>query len=376
MLSNLILQQILLAVLTLSVLIQLFYLLFVHLKWSFNTNKELQAKDKHPFSVIVYARNDAENLKRHLTDILEQDYINFEVIVVNDASWDETEDVLREFLRKYTRLKVVNVPEQERFKRNKKFAITMGVKAAQHEHLLFTEANCQVASRKWIKHMAAGFNEQTEIVLGYAAYQKAPGLLNLLTRYENFNKAINYMAFALRGGAYLGSGRNIAYLKSVFFRGKGFASHMHVPFGEDVLFVNQHAAKNNISIVSEDSSQVSQLHDNSIGLAQFLAQKIREMQVFSLLKPLDKFKIRLQSVSLVLFYATIITLTIIQFNWQVLLAIYVLRLLLQYIVYLKAFKKLSTPELKWFFPILDVFYSLYVLLLGTAFLFKNKRQWK
>ena len=63
-------------------------------------NKTVRKEETHfsrelpPLSVILCARNEADNLRKILPAILEQDYPQFEVIVINDASTDETEDVL------------------------------------------------------------------------------------------------------------------------------------------------------------------------------------------------------------------------------------------------------------------------------------------
>ena len=59
-------------------------------------NKAVRKEEIHfsrelpPLSVILCARNEAENLRKILPAILEQDYPQFEVIVINDASTDET----------------------------------------------------------------------------------------------------------------------------------------------------------------------------------------------------------------------------------------------------------------------------------------------
>ena len=202
-----------------------------------------------PVSVIISARNEANNLTENLPLILEQNYPDFEVIVVNDCSLDDSENVLKEFQLKYPHLKMVTVTEHDRFKTGKKFALTMGIKAAKNEHLLFTDADCQPASADWISRMmASNFSGSTEIVLGYSPYYRTSGFLNSFIRFETLKTAINYLSAALAGNAYMGIGRNLAYTKTLFFKNKGFASHMHVLSGDDDLFVNQNATADNTAI--------------------------------------------------------------------------------------------------------------------------------
>ena len=366
--------HILLVLLGISLAIQLYFLLFVQLRLARYPVKKIQGKQQNPVSVIICVRNEAELIRQHLPAFLEQDYPEFELIIVNDCSWDETEDLLRTLAAEHKNLKVVTVPEQERFKRNKKFALSMGIKAAQHEHLLLSEMDCKPASKKWIKEMQDNFVEGAEFVLGYAPQQKFPGVLPFFMRYETFLNALNYLSFALNSGAFMGTGRNIAYLKSVFFRSKGFASHMHIPSGDDVLFVNQHAGNDNVRIEVKPGAQV--WNSSKMSFGKFVKQKLKDMQLAVHFKFKDRFKLQIQFLSALLFYGTLLALLILQFDWRMVLGIYLLRLVLQFGVYYKIFKRLSYPELKWSLPVLDFAYLIFMLILNTVFLFKNKAEWK
>ena len=201
-----------------------------------------------PVSVIISARNEAKNLKENLPSILTQNYPNFEVVVINDCSSDSSDLVLDEFKEAYPNLKVVTINEHVRFKTGKKFALTLGIKAAANEHLLFTDADCRPLTGDWITRMATNFTGQIQIVLGYSPYHKTGGFLNNLIRFETIKTAINYLSSALNGDAYMGIGRNLAYTKTLFFSAKGFAAHMHILSGDDDLFVNQNATADNTAI--------------------------------------------------------------------------------------------------------------------------------
>src|SRR5690606_19848156 len=184
-------------------------------------------------SVIISARNESGNLQKNLYTILNQSYKNFEVIVVNDCSYDDSEDILKNIKSEFPdRLKIVNLLEDDRYRRGKMFALTMGIKAAQYEHLLFTDADCVPDSSQWINQMQSSF-QQKEIVLGYSPYIRHKGLLNAIIRFETFYTALQYFSFALKGYTYMGVGRNLAYTKTLFFKHKGFASHMHILSGDD-----------------------------------------------------------------------------------------------------------------------------------------------
>ena len=134
-------------------LIQLYYILKYYWILAFKALPIASQAGLLPVSIIIAARNESENLQKYLDSILLQDYPNFEVIVVNDCSYDLSTDLLKGYKERYAHLKVLELAEDERFKHGKKFALTLGIKSAQHEHLLFTDADCMPVSNQWLRNM-------------------------------------------------------------------------------------------------------------------------------------------------------------------------------------------------------------------------------
>jgi glycosyltransferase involved in cell wall biosynthesis len=334
----------------------------------------LPRSENLPVSVIICARNEEVNIEKNLKYILEQDYTNFEVVVVNDCSNDNSDLILREYSSKYPHLKVVTVNEHERFKTGKKFAVTMGIKAAQNENLLFTDADCRPASLNWIRRMQENFSGSTEIVLGFSPYERLSGFVNLLIRFETFFTALNYLSFALARKPYMGVGRNMAYTKTLFFKGKGFASHMHIPSGDDDLFVNQNANTKNTVIEIDTEAQVWSEPKKTIGT--YLKQKLRHLGAGKAYKAEHKRMLTLQSGSAMLFYTLLIALVVLKADWWFLLSLYFVRLLALAFVYFPIFKKLNYDDLKWWLPLFDFIYYFYILALSLLTIFKKKVQWK
>jgi glycosyltransferase involved in cell wall biosynthesis len=208
-----------------------------------------------PVSVIICAKNEDENLTEFLPKILTQDYpAGFEVIVVNDCSYDNTENVIDEFAKIFPNLRKANIKEDAYYKHGKKFALLVGIKAAANNRLVLTDADCYPASDQWLKEMALGFGVKKEIVLGYGAYEKQKGLLNKLIRFDAFIIAVQYLSAAIKNKAYMGVGRNLAYNKDTFFNNKGFANHYHVNSGDDDLFVNEAATEQNVAVCVSHNS--------------------------------------------------------------------------------------------------------------------------
>ena len=153
------------------VAIQLFYYVFVFGKFAFVKMPKSTPK-KIPVSVIVCAKNEEENVKKFVPILAAQDYPDFEIILIDDASSDETLEVFEAFEKEYKNIRLVKVENNEAFWGNKKFALTLGIKAAKKEYLLFTDADCFPTSKDWIKEMSAQFTSEKTIVLGYGGYEK------------------------------------------------------------------------------------------------------------------------------------------------------------------------------------------------------------
>jgi len=327
-----------------------------------------------PVSVIISARNEAENLRQYLPAILEQNYPDYEVIVVNDCSYDESDTVLQDIEKQYSRLKVVTITEHDRFKTGKKFALTLGIKAAKNEHLLFTDADCEPASPNWVARMAANFTTGADIVLGYSPYRKRKGLLNAFIRFETLKSAVNYLSAALTGDPYMGIGRNLAYTKTLFFNGKGFASHMHIMAGDDDLFVNQNAtAENTIIEIHPEAFTYSPAKST---ISTLFRQKKRHLGVGKYYKSKHRRILTVDALTGGLFYL-LLTLCLL-FNFEPILAIsiFIFRLIFQYIIYNKIFKKLDSSDLLFYLPGLDVLYYTYLNVFGFIASFIKTKQWK
>lgn len=201
-----------------------------------------------PVSVIVYTKNESDNLSRFLPSILEQQYPDYEVIVVNDGSTDESDSVLKSFEQQYKHLYHTYIPEDVKYLSRKKLSLTVGIKAAKHDILLFTEANCHPSSNKWVEKMARNFTQGTDVVLGFAAYEKRKGFLNRIASYDNLMTGLQYLSSALAKHPYMGSGKNLAYRKDLFFQHKGFYKSLNLHAGEDDLFINEIANKRNTRV--------------------------------------------------------------------------------------------------------------------------------
>ena len=368
------LESCLLGALVLCLAVQLYFSLFVHLKLARVAVEPVAEASGNPLSVIICARNEAENLSQYLPAVLQQNHPSYEVIVVNDRSWDGTADVLEEFAKQYKHLKIVTVAEGGKFIAGKKFAVTMGIKAAVNEWLVFTDADCIPASASWLMGMQQSENENISIVLGYSPYLRKRGLLNSLIRFETFFTAVNYLGFALKGMPYMGVGRNMAYRKTLFFKNKGFAAHMHIPSGDDDLFVNAHATASNTAIRINPETHVWSAPNTSF--ASYLRQKKRHFGAGKLYKPKHKFILSLQIIFQFLFYGLFVALLFFKPALYYAAGVFLFSLIIRSFIYPRLLKRLNYADLRWWFPILDILLFIFLVFNGIVSIFVKKVKWK
>ena len=234
----------------LCVAIQLVFTFYFFSRLAFTSFKKKNNKniEQPPVSIIIAARNDSDNLFANLPLILEQDYPNFEVIVVNHQSIDESYHIINAYKMQYPHLRMIEVERSKHIGIGKKLPLTLGVKSALHEHLVFTDADCQPNSNQWLKGMVDGFANDTKIVLGYGPYREEAGFLNKVIRFDTIFIAMNYFSFALAKTPYMGVGRNLAYTKSAFKSVSGFKSHYAISSGDDDLFIQEASKINSYTI--------------------------------------------------------------------------------------------------------------------------------
>ncbi len=345
------LDLIILSVIGVSFLIQLFYYLFFFLRVSFHKTKKKQTAPP-PVSVIIAARNEAQNLKKNLPSVLDQEYPNFEVIVVNDRSWDSSNEILLEFQKNYSNLKIVNNPDLGKDGFSKKLALTLGIKAAQNECLLFTDADCYVNSNIWIRNMSNSFSSEKSIILGAGPYHKQKGFLNKLIRYDSLYIAVQYMGMAMAKIPYMGVGRNLAYKKKIYETLSGFKSHYHIPSGDDDLLVNKGANSQNTAVVFNKESIT--LSEPKSTFKEWITQKSRHHETgkYYLLK--HKLILLIYPLSLILFYLSSIIFELKSGYWHIGIIIILFRILIQIIIFIRPFKIMGCKDLIIFTPILEL----------------------
>jgi glycosyltransferase involved in cell wall biosynthesis len=355
------------------IFIQVVYYLWFFRRLAFYNPKSKAHNEERPVSIVICARDEADNIVKNLPGVLVQNYsTTHEVILVNDNSFDDTKYLIDELKKTFKNLVPVELTQEAKLIAGKKFPLSMGIKSAKYETLLLTDADCVPASEHWLKLMQDGYKPATEIVLGYGAYNKKPGFLNKVIRFETFHSALQFLSYALAGIPYMGVGRNLSYKRDVFIRNKGFSSINQIPGGDDDLFINQVATKENVAIVIDHEAHT--LSNPKTRWGDWFTQKFRHYSTAKYYKGKHKFLLALYSATQFLTYPAVIFAAIF-FNWWMALSVFALRLIIQAIVFYKSMKKLNETDLWPIFILLDMWMCLYYLLFLPAIFKQPKNRW-
>ncbi len=329
-------------------LIQLIYCFGVNGRVAFyKPGKQILTAERPPVSIILSARNEYETLQHTLPQILSQDYPDYEVIVVNDCSEDDSEVLLASLQHQYPHLVYRNIVKDNIFTHSKKMAIGVGIKASQHDLCLLIDADCFPESSQWLKGMQQFFTPKIGVVLGYT--RLLPKVNKRWIRADRFMQALHYLGSALMHRPYMGVGSNMAFRKQLFYDNKGFDMRLTKNLREDRLFVNQVATSDNTAVaIMPDVVTVSTL---KITRQLWFMQRCEELRSFALFEKMPRYPGLFESIVRFCYYIVMVV-AIINFATLPaalfgLLAVEVIRVFLWSIVLLKSLRKLGEKGL-WF----------------------------
>ena len=353
-------------------ILQLFFYGFFFLKFARYQDGPSSTKTEG-VSVVICARNEYHQLKENLPLFLNQEYPNFEVVVVNHASEDDTAFLLSKMAEQYPQLKIVEIRENLNFFDGKKFPLSIGIKSATHDLVLLTDADCRPVGPHWIALMAGGFSKEKEIVLGYGAYMSSDSLLNRLIRFDTIHIALKYLSFALAGIPYMGVGRNMAYRKSLFYEEKGFTSHYTIHSGDDDLFINRAATRKNTGIVADLESFT--LSQPKMSFKEWWTQKKKHLATGRYYRFRHKFLLGLYTFSTVLFYAFFALLLALNYTIFPVLVLFILRLGVQLFIFRKTLVRLNEKGIWLLVPLFEIILILINTALSVTSFMSKETKW-
>ena len=328
-----------------------------------------------PVSIIICAKNEAKNLLQNLKIVLIQQYKVFEVIVVNDQSDDETIDVLVDYYKRNKNMRVVNIDKSEaKPYAGKKYALMKGIELAQYDTIVVTDADCRPATTHWLAKLVGTYLYETKIVLGHSPYEVESGFLNKVIRYENFMTGLQYFGFAKLGMPYMGVGRNLSYKREMFNSFGGFEKSKNILTGDDDLIVNATATGKNTEIcIDKDAFTWSRAETTFSGWLNQKKRHLRSGFKYKFVHQALLFLFALSNVALYVLFAMVLIKGI-WLKWA--LATFAGLLIFKLLSTFKVYKKLAMEDLRFFSPILDLTFAVYLVTIFVLLLIKPKDTWK
>ena len=333
--------------------IQLLYLLFF--SKLFVVSKKTKPSDvKKALSVIIYAKNNLNELKENLEYVLNQNHPKFEVIIVDNDSFDDTQNYLSEIQKKYKNLKVVPVENNEAFWGNRKYAITLGIKASNYNYVVLTTPSIKPLSKEWLQQLSSEFTEKKKLILGVSKPSGKGFFANLFVRYDSFLHDVFSFGWASFNQSVLASDANYAFDKNEFYRVKGFITHVKNDLSVSSLFTADALSNNNLGYSFDEKSFVKE--ENTLTFSEWMKSKQKQFAELRFSSFLNKFSYYFYFISKAIFIASGILSIILGYALEAywIFGNYIFLWMLSSIFLLKKFREI---QIVYVLPILDILFT-------------------
>lgn len=314
---------------------------------------ENQAK-RIPISVIVYAKNNVQELRNLLPVLLNQNYHQFELVLVNNASTDDTLYLIKEYALMYPNIRLVDVVNNEAFWGNKKYAVTLGIKASKYEYLVFVDANKKIHSYNWLVQLTSHFTLNKTVVIGTSFYSRKKGFFNKFLRFDHTMQQMQSVAWSKSGAPYSLNLENMAVKKEEFYRVNGFINHMQKPLFMNEYLLNDVSTSKN-TVLCEHPDAMTEV-EPVLKRSDFRQLKKQQLQLLKNIKAGASFRIKLFNLTQFLFLIVTVCSFLTLEYWYVTLGLVMLRYALAWTLFAKTAKKYRYKDLIFLFPLFDLFY--------------------
>lgn len=322
----------------------------------------------NPLSVVIAARNEEFNLKKLVPRLLNQDYPGFEIIIALDRCSDRSKDYLNSL--NSNRIKIIDIQTIDEGWNPKKFALNKAISQATGDWLVFTDADCIPASNQWLKSINNHITDEKDIIIGVSPYRVNGSLLSYFIQFEAFMTAFIYIYRALKGKPYMAVGRNMAIRRSFFTTSEGYQNIKSLTGGDDDLFIQQNATRNNTQVMLGAESLV--FTEPKRSWKSYWNQKIRHLAVGSAYKGADQIFLSLLHLSHLLTLGLLISSATHSFFFPMLL----FYLFIKLVSYRFAASKIGTNINYILLPLVDILYAVLIPVIALWSKLEKDIKWK
>jgi glycosyltransferase involved in cell wall biosynthesis len=225
---------------------RLFYRLFFSLRILIHKKRKPAAGEKVPLSLLLTIRNEEDNLKKNLPEILKLKNADFEVVAVDDFSQDNSLPVLGVMKQDDVRIRFSSLNQETR--NSVKMAQNIALKAAKNEWVMAVPVSVSGFGPGWLSCIAELAGSAHSIVVNYSNVAAAKGFINQLYRVENFMQQYKSAGFCKAGLPFVYSEANVAFRKEMYFKSGGYGQKVKEPYANLELIFNASLRKRNTVI--------------------------------------------------------------------------------------------------------------------------------
>lgn len=326
-------------------------------------------------SVIIAARNEEKHLPNLLDSLISQNYSkeNYEIIVVDDRSEDNTAAVVKLYQTKNSNLTLLQIKNESKSLLGKKGALDIGIRAAKHNILAFTDADC-VPTNNWIEQINRHFTDDTDVVAGYSFIYYKNRFFQFLKNLERSSIfAVVAGSFGWNLGITITAG-NMAYRKELFYKVGGFGDIGKIRSGDDDLLIQKMGKfarrmkfmfhPDSVINTGRDSTTSSQIH-----------QEIRRGSKWRYYPVSIKIMTLFIFIYYLIFIGCFLGFLFADISTTLFIIILFLKIIPEFLLLTLFLARIKRLKLMWVFPIAELIYIPYFVLFGLKGTF-GKYRWK
>ncbi|MCL2682365.1 MAG: glycosyltransferase [Bacteroidales bacterium] len=365
-----------------TVVLCVYYFRFLKIK----PNKQpLDLYNQQPISVVIATRNQHDQLRQNLPFFLDQNYANFEIVVVIDESDKELSYIMSDFEKRYSNLKIVSFEWSRNFFVSHKFAESVGIKSATYDRILLSNITTRPASPEWIARMSKTLSGDKKIVIGYHTLASKTSFINAFIRFDTFLYTLSYLRAAISGHSFTANSKNLAFDRSIYYDTKGIARFYNVNTGDENMFVNKATTKTNTAIEIHPDAIIKDQQKPIF--SEWFEKRIRRRVLIKEFKPVNRFGLVIHDLFTALFYIIsglifgcfFLPATSLDIPIDLLIVaggLFFLKLLIQWIVFKRTMNLFKEHGFLLLIPIFDLVKLILLPILLFTGLFTKRTTWK